>query len=567
MKRRIVVAILAVIFIFSMAITASADSAASNIQIYCTVDSNGDCRVSMSVIIRLETAVTHLSFPLPRNAEDITKDGDSVSTTKTDNAVMVDISKSVRGMTGDIMMRFEFTLEDAVSANDGKLYLELPLLSGFEYPTETMKFDIMMPADSIVEKPIFTSTYHSEGIESSLTYVIDGNMISGSIARSMKDRETLTMNMMVKREAFPTVSTYQRVGNPEIVPMGICAGAAFLYWLIFLRGLPLIRVRRNFPPEGVTAGELGSRLTLTGADLTMMLFSWAQLGYLLIHLDDNGRVMLHKRMEMGNERSGFEVKTFQRLFGKKRMIDGTGYQYARLCRSVARNVPSKKAMCRRSNGNTKIFRFLACGVHLFLGICLAMNLTGITGLQIVLAIFLSVLAAVSAWLIQAGIYRIHLRYKLPLLISLGLSVLWILIGILSGIWLIALLCVLAQILAGFAAAYGGRRTDLGRQNASQILGLRQYLKKVSGEELQRIQKNDPEYFFNQIPFAMAMGVGKSFAKGFGRKKMPSCPYFICGVHSKMTAEDWYRFMFEAAETLDYRQRRMELEKILASRVR
>ena len=49
----------------------------------------------------------------------------------------------------------------------------------------------------------------------------------------------------------------------------------------------------------------GSRLTFTGADLTMMVFSWAQLGYLVIHLDDNGRVMLHKRMDMGNERSSF----------------------------------------------------------------------------------------------------------------------------------------------------------------------------------------------------------------------------------------------------------------------
>ena len=567
MKRRIVVAVFAVIFIFSMAMTVCADSAASNVQIYCTVDAEGNCHISMSVNLRLETAVKFLTFPLPLEAEDITKDGSRVSTSRTDNAIEVDISKYVRGVVGDVSMRFEFNMEDVVSANDGKLYLTLPMLSGFEYPIETMKFDILMPNGAIVEKPIFTSTYHNDGIESSLTYVIDGNMISGSIQKSMKDRETLTMNMMVKREAFPTVSTYQRIGNPEIVPMGLCAGAAFLYWLLFLRGLPIFRTRRNSPPEGITAGELGSRLTFAGADLTMMVFSWAQLGYLLIHLDDNGRVMLHKRMEMGNERSSFEVKTFQRLFGKKRMVDGTGYQYARLCRSVARKTPGKKAMCRKGVGNTKIFRFLACGIHLFFGICVAMNLTGIAGLQIVLSIFLSALAVVSAWLIQGGMFRIHLRYKLPLLLSLGLGILWILIGVLSGPWLIAIVSVLAQMAAGLAAAYGGRRSDLGRQNACQILGLRQYLRKITGEELKRIQKNDPEYFFNLIPFAMAMGVGKAFAKGFGGKKLPPCPYFVCGVHSKMMAEDWYRFMHEAAETLDYRQRRMELEKLLSIRVR
>ena len=59
---------------------------------------------------------------------------------------------------------------------------------------------------------------------------------------------------------------------------------ALLYWLLTLRTLPLVSSRASTAPEGITAGELGCRLTLTGGDLTMMVFSWAQLGYLLIVL-------------------------------------------------------------------------------------------------------------------------------------------------------------------------------------------------------------------------------------------------------------------------------------------
>ena len=66
MKRRIVVAVFAVIFIFSMAMTVCADSAASNVQIYCTVDAEGNCHISMSVNLRLETAVKFL-FPCEKN--------------------------------------------------------------------------------------------------------------------------------------------------------------------------------------------------------------------------------------------------------------------------------------------------------------------------------------------------------------------------------------------------------------------------------------------------------------------------------------------------------------------
>ena len=70
--------------------------------------------------------------------------------------------------------------------------------------------------------------------------------------------------------------------------------------------MPLWRIRCTAAPAGLTAGELGSRLVHKGADLTMMVLSWAQLGYLLITMDESGRVFLHKRMEMGNERSAFD---------------------------------------------------------------------------------------------------------------------------------------------------------------------------------------------------------------------------------------------------------------------
>ena len=58
----------------------------------------------------------------------------------------------------------------------------------------------------------------------------------------------------------------------------------------------------------------------------MLVIAWAQMGYLLIHLDDDGRVLLHRRMTMGNERSDFESQCFRRLFGKRKLVD-TGSPY------------------------------------------------------------------------------------------------------------------------------------------------------------------------------------------------------------------------------------------------
>ena len=563
--RRVCILFLSLVLMLGLALTASADSVASNIQNYATITSNGTCQVNLTVSLHLDTPADNLTFPLPKEATEIRMDNGSAKVTRTATANEVSLNH-LDGFVGDTVVRFTYTMENTVTVSEGKLYLNLPLLSGFTYPVQSMKFDLMLPA-AISTRPTFTSTYHQDSIESLLTYSIESNMLTGTIASTLKDNETLSMTLAVTPAMFPAVSTYERTGNPEIIPMIVCAAVAFLYWLIFLRCLPLIRTRRTTPPEGITAGELGTRLTLAGADLTMMVVTWAQLGYLLIHLDDNGRVILHKRMDMGNERSAFENKIFKALFGNRRSIDGTGYQYAQLCRRVAASVPGQKSLLSPKNGSTKIFRWLSAGTHLFCGMLLAMNFTTNRVLQIILAIILCILAVFSGWYMQQGMYRIHLRYKMPILVSLGLGVVWIVLGVFSGQWIAALLSVLFQWLAGIMAAYGGRRSEMGRTNAAMVLGLRRFLKKLSEEDIQRLHSGDPEFFFNMLPFAMALGVGKVFSRAFGRKKQEQCPYFVCGIRARMNAADWAKFLHEAIEILDYRQRRMQWEQFLSIRLR
>lgn len=560
MKRRFLAAFLCCLLLFGCVITASADSAATYVENITTITSDGECNVTLRLTIHLESINEDITFPVPLGATDIELNNSRCSTSQSQNAILVDLGKAVGGVIGDHTVKIDYKLPGAVAMNEGKMILTLPLISGFEYPVESMEFAITLPGN-VATQPTFTASYQMSTTGSNMNVATNGNMISGQITAPLKDHETLVMTMEVDPEMFSGVSTYERTGNPEIIPMIVCAVLALLYWLIWLRSAPLLRVRRATPPEGVSAGELGCRLTFAGADLTMMVFTWAQLGYILIHLDDNGRVWLHKRMDMGNERSLFEVKCFKALFGKRRSVDGTGYQYARLCLKFAKQVPGERTMCRPKSGNIKIFRVLCCGIGVFCGICMAMNITGLLLFQIPLGIALAAFGAVSAWLIQKGMYRIHIRGKIPLYICLVLCVVWLLIGLWAKQILIALLgMILPQLLAGLAAAYGGRRNEMGRQNATQILGLRHYLRKITKEELKRVLKNDPEFFYNMAPYAIAMGVDGAFAKHFGKHRFRPCPYFVSGMHGKHTAQEWAKAMREAADILDARQRQMELER-------
>ena len=380
------------------------------------------------------------------------------------------------------------------------------------------------------------------------------------MTKQLQDRETVSLVMVVSEDMFPGKLIIPREGNPEIIPMAVCAALALLYWIVFMRTLPVLHHRRTTLIEGVTAGELGSRLTAAGADLTMMVFSWAQLGYLRIHVDRYGRVILEKRMEMENERTDFERRCFKKLFSRGDVIEATGSRYANIFQDVAEHIPGIKEMYTKRAGNVKIFRMLACGISVFSGVCYAMNLANPGWLQTLLQILFVVMGAITAWAIQDGMYKLHVRGKIPVYVGSVCGIVWLVLGIVSGVWLIGLITVLVQNLAGLAAAYGGRRSELGRYNASEILGVRHYLKHVGQEELDRLIDQNPDYFFDMLPYAIALGVDTAFGKAFGDRPIPDCNYLMVRKNEKRSAKEWAYMVRKLADRMDEKQRRMELEK-------
>ena len=570
LKRFWMTAVLLLCLVCLLPLSASADSNASRVDVYCTVNVDGDCLVSMSVMLHLEEANDTLTFPLPANATGITMNGTAVTPSKTSSAQNVLLTRATGGATGDFSVRFEYTLPSVVNVvapesltDEPYLRLDLPLLCGFSYPVQSLTYTITLPK-TISTQAHFTSTYRQAALESVLSNSISGNMITGSTTAALNDHEAVSMYMTVPNDMFPTISTYLRTGNPEVVPMLALLGAALLYWLIFLRTAPLRRERSVLPMDSLTAGEIGCRLTLTGGDLTMMVLSWAQMGYLIIS-QQGGRILLHKRMDMGNERSLFEVRTFQALFGSRRVVDCTGLQYAKLRKKTAEMVPGEKAMSK--GGNPKIMRLLCCVSQVFCGICLVMNLSLMPALQVLLCIVVGIFALVSAWLMQAAAYDTHMRSKLKIWIALGCIAVWAILGIVSGQIGIALGECLAQIVMGFFAAYGGRRSSLNRHEVGLILGLRSYLKKVPAKDIPQLMESDPDYFFRMAPYALAMGVLKPFAAGFGKRKLPQCPYLYIKEPGRRTAAEWAQLLTQVADRMDARYRQIQRERWLGVKLR
>lgn len=560
--RKIGMFLIALVLILAMSITAFAATGVSGMNSFATVSSDGSCNINLTVTLHLEQAQDKLYFPIPAEATGVTLNGSRVNAPKSGDVRRINLSKATKNVVGDVSVSIQYSLYNVIyPTEEGTLEMRIPLLSGFEYPVENLNFSVTMPG-AVNVLPSFNSGYHQARIEESLTYSVDGVTISGNSLQPMKDHETLSMIMLVSEEMFPQTLAQAKDYRFAFWGIGICAAVALLYWLITMFNPPvLFPARCTEPPQGVTAGHLGCIAAGQGVDLSLAVLTWAQLGYILIKVEKS-RVLLYKRMDMGNERSETELRLFKKLFHRRSTVDTSGFHYASLCRAAAKKPAGMTEMMKRFTGTPYLFRAIASVIGLFGGAGLAVALADGAALQGFLIFLFSTIGLFCGWHLQNAGRRILLgdvRKAVPALLYCGAL---LLLSLLIKAFSVVFWTELSLLLAGFLLAWGGRRTELGRHTLFQIAGLRKYLRRVDKYELQTLCDSDPDYFFRLAPYAIALGADKAFAKRFGSKRLSGCPYLTSGMDGHLTALQWQEMLKKTLAAMDNRATKLPFEKIL-----
>ncbi len=561
--RRIAIWLVLILCLGLLCLPVSAATGATDVQCNATVLADGSAQVSTTVRLHLDEPQENLQFPIPAQAENVLLNGAQVRTRISGSVANVQLGNFVAGDSG---FTVSYTLPRVVdlqtdaNGGDEKLMLTLPLLSGFFAPVETMELTVILPAD-VPGRPGFVSGYHQQGIESNMQITWKDNTISAKTTAELKDHETLQLTMQVQEEMFPQLSLHQPPVSGWEAAAIVLAVIAVLYYLICL--LPSIprRIRCFSAPEGISAGEVGTCLTGSGVDLTMLVFSWAQLGYIRIQLTHKDKVTLVRRMDMGNERSDYEVRIFKALFQGRQQVAGSSYHYARMCRKVAASSPLHRQLFKASSGNPRIFRALAAVSGALWGVSMAMAVTDAVALQALLGVVLVPLCGILAYGIQAGGCGLLLRDRQPLLLSLACCGVWLVLGLFMGVFVQTLGVVAFQMLCGIAVAYGGQRTERGRRCLAQLRSLRRFMTGTSAAELQRMLKANPNYFYELAPYALAMGVDRQFARKFGAMVLPDCSFLVTISHRELTAPHLMSMMRRTAKSLNALQKRLPYENL------
>ena len=559
--RRLVRFLATILLVSWIAIGVSAAVSVSSADLSASVDRDSSCRVTLMVTLHIDESQSSLQFPIPKAATSVKVNNKTERTSVSGDVRIIDLNRVMGNPIGDFRISISYTLPDVVYFTDrDMLELRIPLVSGFAYPIENMSFSVMLPGEA-ENLPTFESGYHQANIEKDIAVdPIDGAVISGTFTAELKDHETVTMKLRVSDKMFPQSLADTQDYTFALYGMAICGGLALLYWFCFLRNWPFRFTRTTEPLQGITAGEIGNVLSLQGTNLHLTVLTWARLGYIMLYLERGDKVILRKRMEMGNERKEEEQKLFRKLFAKGDVVDTRSVAYASLALSAAKKPIGMRERIHRHSGNLMVFRVLSAGIGLFGGICVAVAMTGGAFLQGLLIFLLGICGGLSGWYVPKWAYSIA-PFNGHRLRNCGLiCAVWLLLGLLASAVSAAVYMVLGMVVAGLFLAMGGRRTNVGKQAISQTLGLRNYLCFADKILIQRLNSKDPDYFFTMAPYAIALGIGRGFARRFGNVRLGACPYLTTKKEENLTAEDWVKRIGYVLDLMDMRARELPKER-------
>lgn len=505
-----------------------------------TVAEDGTVTVTATAELTFTGSVTSFTFPLGTGAGDITASGGAYEIKRLDGVDCVVFSDRT-GFSGKQTFLCSYTLPCAVTNTKiGQQFDFAPIARGWEFPMESLSLRIDFPAE-VSARPVWTSAYYGDVIDNYLNIRVQDKQVSANSVSAFKDYETLTMQLRFPPEAF---SLRHLVGTTESVSrmaFYLLAALTLVYWLLRLRGRLLFPKTQQTIDMEATAGEIPTRFYGEPTDVAATLIHWGNLGYLTLRRTRNGRLLLSKKMEMGNERKPAERRLFAAVFRGGATCDPTTERFRRATSAAAAQLRGGwlRRCFKKKSGSPRMLRLLSLLTALPVSLLTFDLLLPSSWVRWVLLPVLLPLPVVLCSQMQRNLAYLLRRRERLILAAFSAAAL-LLLASWAGCFGTMLLNLLLQAFCALATLFGGRRTEEGEELVRRHLGLRRYLRKATTEELRRNAGADGQYFYRTLPFAELLGVGTAFSKHYGSGRLEPCPWLTVDGKTPTDAVEFYR---------------------------
>ena len=420
--------------------------------------------------------------------------------------------------------------EDDESKFDTFYYNVLP----FDWETSIKKSKITLVMPKKFDKDDVTVMAGIDGNDaysSMIKWKKKGNTITITSKETLPEECGITVGIKLPEGYFEDPATHT-VFNMIMYVLGVLFIVIILFlWLRFGKDPKHIQTVEFYPPEGVTPAEVGYIIDghIDKKDVVSLLFYFAQNGNLTITEEGKNDYIITKEQDLPPT-----AKTYERVFFSGLFEMGDEVRFSDLQESFYDTYMATKDMVDAEfdtrgrkifHGTANVLRILMVLIPPVAAAFMGWMIWRTYGsILLLIASILIVLLAPASYII--GIYvqdRTHtLRKSKKLLLNLISFVLaiiavaatiWIAVSVL-GNWIIAILFAGVLGVGYFAARFMRCRTKRGAELLGKVLGFQEFIRVAEKDRLEQLVEEDPQYFYDVLPYAYVMGLSKKWAKKF-----------------------------------------------------
>lgn len=441
-------------------------------------------------------------------------------------------SQTVKGMH-TYTIKYTYDIGKDPLENADELYYNL---IGYEWDTSisNITFKITMPKTFEESSLGFSSGTKGSTDNSKIFYSVDGNIISGYVIGALNSKEALTVRLTLPEGYFTSTSTNTDIYAILIIIFSlICVLIAYILWAKYGKDDKVIETVEFYPPEGYNSAEVGflyEGTSNTPAVISLLIYL-ANKGYLKIEETEQKGIFKNskgfkivKLKEYDGDNENEEI-FFKGLF-KRRKTSVTATDlydsfYTTLYK-IQNNLNSKenknKIFEASSKGKGKwliimiitlfilitvkpILEYSEMGVEV---IPFALLFPGI-GFTILIGSLIGTIKIPKIFaIIWGGMFGgiPWVAFVLPTLTQNIMDLIMYIVGVIC----IAVILLFAKIMP--------KRTPYGNEILGKLRGFKTFLKTAEKPQLESLVKQNPEYFYNILPYTYALGVSDVWINQF-----------------------------------------------------
>ena len=305
-----------------------------------------------------------------------------------------------------------------------------------------------------------------------------------------------------------------------------------LLWLFVGRDQPIIQTVEFYPPEEMDPMEIAyvGNGQVKSDDISAQFIYMASKGYVQVQSEGKKNFTMTRLKDPDPGERGYTKKLFRALFSRgdavrlKKLPEKFGDAAAEAPGEVKRIIEG-----RRPSFSTVSLAGRALGLAFCLLIPLIAAIEcnwllygsewGILFFSFILALIMFV--SMSTLVAKTDAFRMRkrtVRIIIGFIIFLAAAIAETLLLIGAGYPSLALVFLCSELAAAVATIFVRRR--MNNEIYGRVLGFREFIRTAEYDRLKMLSEEDPEYFFNIMPYACVFGMSSKWADKFSDFRIP-----------------------------------------------